>query len=106
MKAFEFGLGIFFFFPLLLPLVPSGGQGEEIESRCWWELLSLPPPSLSGQRDVGINGCCVSTEHRGHAPSPGLSCVSAEEVPRPGVCPLTPGSGVIVCRGSLGLGGP
>lgn len=68
--------------------------------------FSLPPPSPSGQRDVGINGRCVSTEHRGRSPGPGLSRVSTEEVPRPGVCPLTPGSGVIVCRGSLGLGGP
>lgn len=66
MKAFEFGLGIFFpFFPLPLPLVPSGRQGEEIESRCWWELLSrsLPQAPLArGMSESMAAVCPPSTE--------------------------------------------
>lgn len=54
---------------------------------------SSPSPSPSGQRDVGINGHCVSTgAQKGGAAGPGL-----ESAPNPWV-------GVIVSRGSLGRG--
>ena len=111
MKAFEFGLGIFFLFPSPPPPpCPELGVGrrDRVQMLVGINFSFLPPPNPSGQRDSGINGRCVSTQHKRlcgwDLGSPCLA--STEEVPRPGVCPLTPGSGVIVCRGSPGLGGP
>lgn len=73
MKAFEFGLGIFFLFPSPPPrLVLSWGWGEEIESRCWWELtslLSLPPASLArGTAESMAAVCPHSTKGRAAKP--------------------------------------
>ena len=75
MKPFEFGLGIFFsFFPLPLPFVPSGRQGEEIESRCWWELLSPSPKPLWPEGRWNQWPLCVHQAQRSFTKPGALLC--------------------------------
>lgn len=110
MKAFEFGLGIFFLFPSPPPPpCPGLGWGEEIESDVEVGInfsFSPSPNPLWPEGQWNQWPLCVHTAQKAVWLRPGLSLPCEHRGSADLGCPLTPGSGVIVCRGSLGPGGP